>query len=149
MWAQTTQWIPSNSAYQLLLGLGEKEEKKGKKQGGPIIPESLTGQINSTMWVIWPRWTPESRGVRVVQKPSDFRREVRVPALPQHPFIIKSLVSQMDFTVTALGHMLAWRLGAALGCTAQWKPLVESKVYFWMKDNSITSLLFEKVGNTS
>lgn len=130
MWAQTTQWIPSNSAYQLLLGPGEKE---GKKQGGPIIPESLTGQINSTMWVIWPRWTPESRGVRVVQKPSEFLREVRVPALPQHPLIIKGLVSQMDFTVSALGHMPAWRLGAAPGSAAQWKPLVGSKVHFRMK----------------
>lgn len=154
MWAQTTQWIPSNSAYQLLLGPGEKEEKKKektprKKQGGPIIPESLTGQINSTMWVIWPRWTPESRGVRIVQKPSAFRREVGVPALPQHPLIIKGLVSQMDFTVTALGHMLAWRLRAALGCTAQWKPLVESEVDLWKKDKSITWLWFHKDGNTS
>lgn len=96
------------------------------------------------MWVIWPRWTPESRGVRVVQKPSEFRREVRVPALPQHPLFIKGLVSQMDFTVTALGHMLAWRLGAALGCAAQWKPLVESEVHLWTKDNRITSLLSEK-----
>lgn len=69
--------------------------------------------------MIWPRWTPESRGVRVVQKPSEFLREVRVPALPQHPLIIKGLVSQMDFTVSALGHMPAWRLGAAPGSAAQ------------------------------
>lgn len=103
-----------------------KKRKKEKQGGGRIIPESITGQINSTMWVIWPRWTPGSRGVRVVQKPPEFRREVRVPALTQHPLIIKGLVSQMNFTVTALGHMLAWGLRAALGCSAQWKPLVES-----------------------
>lgn len=61
----------------------------------------------------------ESRGVRVVQKPSEFRREVRVPALPQHPLIIKGLVSQMDFTVAALGHTPAWKPSDAPGGAAQ------------------------------
>lgn len=58
IWAQTTQWIPPNSAYHWLLRPEEKEGKRGKnRQGGWIIPESLKGQINITMWVIWSTWT--------------------------------------------------------------------------------------------
>lgn len=123
MWGKTTQRIPSNSAYQFLLEPGGgKEKKKGggkKSREGAIIP--LTGQVNSTMWVIWLRWTPKSRGVRIAQKSSEFRRLGRVPALPQHPVIIKGLVSQMDFTVTAPGHTPADM--EASSCSGRLSPM--------------------------
>lgn len=108
--------MPANRAYQLLLGADDREKRgnKGKTRGSWwIICESITAQINSTMWLIWPRWTPTSRVIRVVQKPAEFRGEDRVPALPQHPLIIKGLASPLSITAGSRGRMPAYRLRVA------------------------------------
>ena len=90
------------------------------------------------MWVIWPRWTDKSRGVRVVQKPSEFRRHVRVPALPKHPFIIRGLQGPKWILQSLLWDTHrhgGWESPEAVGpnenhlwsrwCTSEWREAFE------------------------